>query len=147
MGMERIGGIGGVGGRRGIGARGRAAALLLALGLSLPGCFTVGKDFPVEPVAQLEIGTTTRADVRRLFGDPWRVGVEDGDPLVDVAENEFVAAEGVEQVRRDVGGREYGRVLAVPQTPGDLGGVGGNRFHVGRGQRAVKRPGWRADQQ
>lgn len=57
-----------------------AVALLGAALLGMSGCLTVGRDFPVEPVARLEIGTTTRAEVRRLFGDPWRVGVEDGDP-------------------------------------------------------------------
>ncbi len=51
--------------------------LLAGVGLAL-GCVTIGRDFPVRPVQQLEIGTTTRADVKRLFGDPWRVGVEDG---------------------------------------------------------------------
>lgn len=60
----------------------RRAAWLCGLGLALllGGCMTVGRDFPVEGVAQLEIGTTTRAEVRRLFGDPWRVGIEDGQP-------------------------------------------------------------------
>jgi len=52
----------------------------LGLALALAGCVTVGKDFPVGGVAQLEMGTTTRAEVRRLFGDPWRVGIEDGQP-------------------------------------------------------------------
>jgi hypothetical protein len=41
---------------------------------------TVGEDFPVEAVARLDVGTTTQAEVQRLFGDPWRVGIEDGTP-------------------------------------------------------------------
>lgn len=52
------------------------AALLLAL--SLAACLTVGRDFPVEPVGQIAIGKTTRDDVHRMFGTPWRTGIEDG---------------------------------------------------------------------
>jgi len=54
----------------------RAAAALLALALS--GCLTVGREFPTEPVAQIAIGHTTRDDVQRMFGEPWRTGIEDG---------------------------------------------------------------------
>jgi len=55
--------------------------LLVLLPATLPvfsGCATVGRDFPAAGVSQLEIGQTTRAEVRKLFGAPWRVGVEDG---------------------------------------------------------------------
>ena len=41
---------------------------------------TVGRDFPVQQVRQLQIGTTTREQVRDLFGQPWRTGLEDGQP-------------------------------------------------------------------
>jgi outer membrane protein assembly factor BamE (lipoprotein component of BamABCDE complex) len=51
------------------------AAFALWMGI---GCISVGNDFPVEPVRQIEIGTTTRDDVQRMFGDPWRTGIEDG---------------------------------------------------------------------
>ena len=57
----------------------RAAAIaLLAAACLLGGCLTVGNEFPVQSVPRLEIGETTREDVRKLFGDPWRTGVEDG---------------------------------------------------------------------
>jgi outer membrane protein assembly factor BamE (lipoprotein component of BamABCDE complex) len=56
------------------------ASLLLAGMALLAGCLTVGRDFPAQQVRKLEIGSTTRDQVRDLFGDPWRVGVEDGDP-------------------------------------------------------------------
>ena len=55
--------------------RGPIAALLLAL---LPGCASVGHDFPVAYVSSIEKGTTTQADIKNRFGEPWRVGVEDG---------------------------------------------------------------------
>ena len=48
-----------------------AAAVLFA-------CMTVGRDFPAQQVAKLHIGKTTQAQVRGLFGTPWRQGVEDG---------------------------------------------------------------------
>ena len=50
---------------------------LLAV-LIAAGYVTIGNDFPVEPVEKIQIGTTTRADVRRMFGEPWRIGIEDG---------------------------------------------------------------------
>lgn len=52
------------------------APLLLAL--CLAGCLTVGRDFPVDAVGQIAIGKTTRDDVHRMFGTPWRTGLEDG---------------------------------------------------------------------
>lgn len=42
------------------------------------GCLNVGEPFPVDPVKKIEIGVTTRDDIRQMFGDPWRTGVEDG---------------------------------------------------------------------
>jgi hypothetical protein len=53
-----------------------AVAALAAL---CGGCMSVGRDFPVAPVDSIEIGTTTMTDVRSLFGEPWRQGVEDGE--------------------------------------------------------------------
>jgi len=41
-------------------------------------CMSVGREFPVESVRELEIGVTTQRDVERMFGDPWRTGIEDG---------------------------------------------------------------------
>lgn len=52
-------------------------AAVLATSL-LPSCATIGHDFPVAPVQQIVIGETKQEDVQRLFGNPWRTGVEDG---------------------------------------------------------------------
>ncbi len=49
--------------------------LLVAL---LAGCATVGRQFPVAPIAQIKVGQTTKQDLRNTFGEPWRTGVEDG---------------------------------------------------------------------
>lgn len=42
------------------------------------GCVTVGRDFPVSGVSEIEIGKTTRNEIRVMFGPPWRTGIEDG---------------------------------------------------------------------
>jgi hypothetical protein len=38
----------------------------------------VGQAFPTRDVARIEIGETTHGDVRELFGEPWRTGLENG---------------------------------------------------------------------
>ncbi len=53
-----------------------AAALAVAL---CTGCMTVGHSFPTREVRQIEIGKTTRDEVKSLFGEPWRTGLEDGE--------------------------------------------------------------------
>jgi len=53
--------------------------LLAALSLPVTGCMpTVGEAFPVYMVRQIEIDKTTKAEVRQMFGDPWRTGLENG---------------------------------------------------------------------
>jgi hypothetical protein len=52
----------------------------LMLMVSTLGCATIGQEFNVAAVDEIVIGQTTRADVERMFGPPWRVGVEDGNP-------------------------------------------------------------------
>jgi hypothetical protein len=53
--------------------------LLAVLSLPFTGCMpSVGRPFPVEQVRQIEIGVTTKDEIRTMFGDPWRTGVEDG---------------------------------------------------------------------
>jgi hypothetical protein len=42
------------------------------------GCASVGRDFPVENVSRIETGKSTQADIIRLFGNPWRTGLENG---------------------------------------------------------------------
>ena len=56
----------------------RALGLVLAAALGLAGCLTVGREFPTSEIGHLQIGKTTRDDVQRMFGEPWRSGIEDG---------------------------------------------------------------------
>ena len=54
-------------------------SLLAVLSLPVTGCMpSVGRPFPVQQVRQIEVGTTTKAEVRQMFGEPWRTGIEDG---------------------------------------------------------------------
>ena len=55
--------------------------LLLAVGLLLGACvgFSTGRDFPSPARDTIKNGTTTKADLTRLFGEPTQVGIEDGD--------------------------------------------------------------------
>lgn len=55
-----------------------AALAIVTAAAALVACVTVGRDFPAKQVAKLRIGSTSEAQVRELFGTPWRTGVEDG---------------------------------------------------------------------
>lgn len=52
-----------------------AALVLIAF---LAGCATMGHDFPADQVTDIKIGSTRQYDIRAMFGEPWRVGIEDG---------------------------------------------------------------------
>lgn len=49
-----------------------------ALLFLVAGCANVGHEFPDQRVDELELGETTQQEVRQMFGEPWRVGYEDG---------------------------------------------------------------------
>ncbi len=50
----------------------------LASVVLIAGCATVGHDFATQNVDQIQIGQTSRADIERMFGEPWRTGLKDG---------------------------------------------------------------------
>ena len=59
--------------------RRRFVMLMIMCGvLTVASCATVGKRFPTEQVRRIEIGVTTREDVRVMFGIPWRTGIDSG---------------------------------------------------------------------
>lgn len=59
--------------------RGSVRVLALAgLAWVSTGCFTVGRNFVSTPVKQIEKGVTTKADITKAFGDPFRRGLDDG---------------------------------------------------------------------
>ena len=53
-------------------------SVLAMLILFTSGCATVGQDFSVIGVSEIEIGSTNQNEIRAMFGSPWRVGIEDG---------------------------------------------------------------------
>jgi hypothetical protein len=38
----------------------------------------VGYDFPADQVRNIQIGKTSKEEIRNTFGEPWRVGLENG---------------------------------------------------------------------
>ena len=54
--------------------------LLIILFVFSSGCahVNVGYDFPDEQVKNIRIGITTKDEIRTIFGEPWRVGLENG---------------------------------------------------------------------
>ena len=53
--------------------------LLIGLLFYASACITLGKDFPVSNVPSINVGQTTKSEVRKLFGSPWLSGNQDGD--------------------------------------------------------------------
>lgn len=52
-----------------------AAGLLLSL---LTACATVGQPYAEHKVSDIQVGVTTKADIQKMFGNPWRTGSESG---------------------------------------------------------------------
>lgn len=53
--------------------------LLFVVSVLFSACFTVGKSFPDYAVPDIKIGKTTESEILKLFGPPWRTGIDDGD--------------------------------------------------------------------
>lgn len=62
--------------------RRRLAAVVLVLAIGVTACasvLAVGRDFPSPTRETIQNGTTAKADLVRLFGEPSQVGIKDGD--------------------------------------------------------------------
>ena len=57
------------------------ASVLLGLLLVLGGCGTVGKGFNESKISKIANGTTTRAEIRKMFGEPFKTGSQNGQPV------------------------------------------------------------------
>ena len=55
-----------------------SSVALGALLLLSSGCARVGNDFNANNVQEIKIGETSQADIKAMFGKPWRVGMENG---------------------------------------------------------------------
>ena len=53
-------------------------AVLLFLAFTMMSCATAGRSFSEAEVKNIQIGQTSRQDIRSMFGPPWRIGLENG---------------------------------------------------------------------
>lgn len=53
---------------------------IIALGWLAGGCATLGENFPDDVAASIVIGQTTRTDIEKKIGAPFRTGVDSGNP-------------------------------------------------------------------
>ena len=56
-------------------------SISLGLLLALGGCGTAGKDFNESKISKIVNGTTTRAEIRKMFGEPFKTGTQNGLPV------------------------------------------------------------------
>lgn len=71
------------------------ATLSLCLSMTL-GCGTVGKEFDIEQAKSIENGKTTREDIALIFGQPFKVGVQNSHPIWVYEESKYqVIGDGV----------------------------------------------------
>jgi len=45
------------------------------------GCGTVGKSFNTSKVESIVNGTSTRSDIKKIFGEPFKTGIQNGQPI------------------------------------------------------------------
>ena len=45
------------------------------------GCGTVGKSFNTFKVESIVNGITTRSDIEKMFGEPFKIGLQNGQPI------------------------------------------------------------------
>ncbi len=63
-------------------------ASLLCFSMAL-GCGTVGKDFDIEQAQTIQNGKTTREDIALMFGEPFKVGVQNSHPIWIYERNKY----------------------------------------------------------
>ena len=56
------------------------AGLLIILCFLSAGCVKInaGFDFPEDQVQNIQLGKTTKEEIHKTFGEPWRIGLENG---------------------------------------------------------------------
>ncbi len=56
-------------------------SISLGLLLALGGCGTAGKDFNESKISKIVNGTTTRTEIRKMLGEPFKTGTQNGLPV------------------------------------------------------------------
>ena len=57
--------------------------LIIFVGIILlpSGCGTAGKSFNASKIGSIVNGTTTRSDIKKIFGEPFKTGIQNGQPI------------------------------------------------------------------
>ena len=57
--------------------------LVIVVGIILipNGCGTVGKSFNASKVESIVNGITTRSDIKKMFGEPFKIGIQNSQPV------------------------------------------------------------------
>ena len=57
--------------------------LIILVGIILlpGGCGTAGKSFNTSKIGGIVNGTTTRSDIKKIFGEPFKTGIQNGQPI------------------------------------------------------------------
>ena len=57
--------------------------LIILVGMILlpGGCGTAGKSFNTSKIGGIVNGTTTRSDIKKIFGEPFKTGIQNGQPI------------------------------------------------------------------
>ena len=57
--------------------------LIILVGIILlpGGCGTAGKSFNTSEIGSIVNGTTTRSDIKKIFGEPFKTGIQNGQPI------------------------------------------------------------------
>ena len=61
----------------------RCIVLIISLGIAwvLGGCGTVGKDFDEFRTGNIANGITSQAEIKIMFGKPFKTGIQNGQPV------------------------------------------------------------------
>ena len=65
--------------------------LIILVGIILlpGGCGTAGKSFDTSKVESIVNGTSTRSDIKKIFGEPFKTGIQNGQPIWVYEDNHY----------------------------------------------------------
>lgn len=65
--------------------------LIILVGIILlpGGCGTAGKSFNTSKIGSIINGTTTRSDIKKIFGEPFKTGIQNGQPIWVYEDNHY----------------------------------------------------------
>ena len=65
--------------------------LIILVGIILlpGGCGTAGKSFNASKIGSIVNGTTTQSDIKKIFGKPFKTGIQNGQPIWVYEENHY----------------------------------------------------------